>query len=93
MPLNSPGSPAQWPAVRNTVGVNNAPEQRNAGLPGDVHDEKEDAAVCVAGHVPWVIRSASPGAIERATGDSHAITSRQAAAVSVARIIGSLLRK
>src|SRR5436190_258428 len=32
-PLNSPGSPAQWPAGSTTSGENNVPEHRTAGVP------------------------------------------------------------
>src|SRR2546422_1469659 len=33
MPLNSPGSPAQWPAVSTSLGAMSVAEQRNAGCP------------------------------------------------------------
>ena len=33
MPLNSPGAPAQWPAVSKTVGESRVPLQWNAGWP------------------------------------------------------------
>src|SRR5438105_2744008 len=46
-PENSPGSPAQWPAVSTSFGAMMVPEQRNAGLPGRLMTRTYDAHECV----------------------------------------------
>src|SRR2546430_13496312 len=61
MPLNSPGSPAQWPAESTTFGAMSVAEQRNAGVPFTSITSSTTAGCALPSTVPWVMNDGRPG--------------------------------
>src|SRR5436190_112579 len=61
MPLNSPGSPAQWPAVSTTFGAMRVAEQRNAGVPFTSITSSTTAGCALPSTVPLVMNDGRPG--------------------------------
>src|SRR2546425_13131184 len=60
-PENSPGSPAQCPAVSTTFGAMSVPEQRNAGLPAMSIMMRTTAGWAFPSSVPLVMKDGPPG--------------------------------
>src|SRR6266571_3127392 len=60
-PENSPGSPAQWPAVSTSFGAMMVPEQRNAGLPAMSMMMRTTAGWAFPSTVPSVMNDGPPG--------------------------------
>src|SRR5438552_11682674 len=60
-PENSPGSPAQWPAVSTSFGAMMVPEQRNAGLPAMSIMMRTTAGWAFPSSVPSVMKDGRPG--------------------------------
>src|SRR5206468_1011375 len=60
-PENSPGSPAQCPAVSTSFGAMMVPEQRNAGLPAMSMMMRTTAGWAFPSSVPSVINDGPPG--------------------------------
>src|SRR5213596_1086846 len=60
-PENSPGSPAQWPAVSTSFGAMTVPEQRNAGLPAMSMMMRTTAGWASPSSVPSVMKDGRPG--------------------------------
>src|SRR6266581_2673764 len=60
-PENSPGSPAQWPAVSTSFGAMMVPEQRNAGLPAMSMMMRTTAGWAFPSSVPSVMKDGRPG--------------------------------
>src|SRR5439155_26692630 len=61
MPLNSPGAPAQWPAVGTTFGAMGVAEQRNAGVPFTSITSSTTAGCALPSTVPLVMNDGRPG--------------------------------
>src|SRR6058998_864174 len=60
-PENSPGCPAQWPAVSTSFGAMMVPEQRNAGLPAMSMMMRTTAGWAFPSSVPSVMKDGRPG--------------------------------
>src|SRR5216117_1856101 len=60
-PENSPGWPAQWPAVSTSFGAMIVPEQRNAGLPAMSMMMRTTAGWAFPSSVPSVMKDGRPG--------------------------------
>src|SRR3989449_11754548 len=60
-PENSPGSPAQWPAVSTTFAAMMVPEQRNAGFLATSMMMRTTAGWALPSSVPSVMNDGRPG--------------------------------
>src|SRR5207249_3659723 len=61
IPENSPGSPAQWPAVSTSFGAMIVPEQRNAGCPATSMMMRTTAGWASPSTAPSVMNDGPPG--------------------------------
>src|SRR5438045_2637443 len=79
-PENSPGSPAQCPAVTTTLGAMSVPEQRQVGTPFSSITMSTAAGCALPSTEPFVINGAVVGANGAVGALSQPSASRQTAA-------------